>query len=538
MIKKIFKHFEGINGLIFAIYVAVIFTLRVLTLDNCNIWMILLSIAAVFFVSLLVCPKLFDWIRALKIPANTREYTKKERRIWFLIFFAVNFAVFFIRYVSVYPGGFVADNIYQYTQMINNSYNDWHPALHTFIFFTIPYKLTGNIGSIVFMQVIYLSFSCAYMEYVLMLYAGKKYSLITLIYILLNPGIQSLAVIPTKDTAFSIASMVLMTYTLHIFFTKGKWINKKLNIVLFSVFAVLAVIFRHNAILLILPLCIAVMFYIEKKQRIQITALFILIFISIKIPLYTVMQVKDAEKRCVEMAGMPMTIIANVVKEHPESLDDELKEFAYSIATQEAWNDYQCGNFNSIKWSKSGKNFNLDVLDDVGIFNVCRLAVKCIVIEPTSSLKAAAVLFNRVVAVDGDVDWHQYTETADNSVGIEKSGGGIIDDLFISYADIIMSTVFKYLFYFTGIINLIILSAVMAKMKFSKHWKKILLCIPLLIHNWGTMLLLSGIDFRFFIVSFFIFTSIILIILREDKSNSTEESEKIISERTLSKSKI
>ncbi len=524
LIKKIFKHFEGINGIIFALYVTVIFTLRVLTVDNCNIWMILLSIAAIFFVSLLLCPKLFDWIRTLKIPVDTQEYTVKQKRMWFLIFFAVNFAIFFIRYVSVYPGGFVIDSINQYTQMINNDYNDWHPALHTFIIFTLPYKITGNVGSIVFMQVLYLSLSFAYMEYVLMLYAGKKYSLITLLFILLNPGIHSLAVIPTKDIAFSIASMVLMTYTLHIFFTKGKWMNKKLNVVLFSVFAVLAVIFRHNAILLILPLFIAVMFYIEKKQRIWITALFILLFIIIKIPLYTVMQVKSAEKRCVEMAGMPMTIIANVVKEKPEVLDDELKAFAYSIAPQDAWDEYQCGNFNSIKWSKNGKKFNLEVLDDVGIFNVCRLAVKCIVIEPTSSLKAAAVLFNRVVAVDGNVDWHQYTETADNSVGIEKSGGGIIDDLFISYADIIMSTVFKYLFYFTGVINLIILAAVMAKMKFSKHWKKILLCIPLLIHNWGTMLLLSGIDFRFFIVSFFIFPSVLLLIFREEKVTSEKES--------------
>ncbi len=526
--KKIFKHFQGINGLIFALYVTVIFTLRVLTVDNCNIWMILLSIAAIFFVSLLICPKLFDWIRALKIPVNTHDYTKKERRIWLLIFFAVNFLVFFLRYVSVYPGGFVADNINQYTQMIENNYNDWHPALHTFIIFTLPYKLTGNIGSIVFMQVLYLSLSCAYMEYVLMLYAGKKYAAATMLFIVLNPGIHSLAVIPTKDIAFSIASMVLITYTLHIFFTKGQWMNKKLNVVLFSLFAVLAVIFRHNAILLILPLFIAVMFYIDKKQRIWITALFILLFLIIKIPLYNVMQVKDAEKRCVEMAGMPMTIIANVVKEKPEVLDDELKTFAYSIAPQDAWDEYQCGNFNSIKWSKNGKNFNLNVLDDVGIFNVCRLAVKCIVIEPTSSLKAAAVLFNRVVAVDGDVDWHQYTETADNSVGIEQTSG-TLDDLFISYADIIMGTVFKYLFYFTGIINLVILAAVMAKMKFSKHWKKILLCIPLLIHNWGTMLLLSGIDFRFFIVSFFIFASIMLIILGDNnKGNSEEESEKTL----------
>lgn len=524
MVKKFFKHFEGINGIIFALYVAVIFALRVLTVDNCNMWTILLSIAAIFFVSLLLCPKLFDWIRTLKIPVDTQEYTVKQKRMWFLIFFAVNFAIFFIRYVSVYPGGFVIDSINQYTQMINNDYNDWHPALHTFIIFTLPYKITGNVGSIVFMQVLYLSLSFAYMEYVLMLYAGKKYSLITLLFILLNPGIHSLAVIPTKDIAFSIASMVLMTYTLHIFFTKGKWMNKKLNVVLFSVFAVLAVIFRHNAILLILPLFIAVMFYIEKKQRIWITALFILLFIIIKIPLYTVMQVKSAEKRCVEMAGMPMTIIANVVKEKPEVLDDELKAFAYSIAPQDAWNDYECGNFNSIKWSKSGKNFNLSVLDDVGTFNVCRLALKCIAIEPASSLKAMSFLFNMAMSVEGEVNWHPYVEYQENEVGIERYEGGILDDLFLSYAHISMVSFLKYLFYFVGTINFIILAFLLARMKFLRDWKKIVLCGSLLLHNWGTTLLLSARDFRFFIVSFFIFPSVLLLIFREEKVTSEKES--------------
>ena len=73
----------------------------------------------------------------------------------------------------------------------------------------------------------------------------------------------------------------------------------------------------------------------------------------------------------------------------------------------------------------------------------------------------------------------------------------------------------KYLFYFTGILNLIILAVVMARMKFTKDWRKMLLCIPLLLHNWGTMLLLTGIDFRFFIVSFFVFPAVVLIMFKE-----------------------
>ena len=65
-------------------------------------------------------------------------------------------------------------------------------------------------------------------------------------------------------------------------------------------------------------------------------------------------------------------------------------------------------------------------------------------------------------------------------------------------------------------IKWIIIVMIFAKMKFKTDWKKMLLCIPLVIHNLGTMLLLSGIDFRFFIVSFFVFPSILLIMLKQN----------------------
>ena len=515
MLKKIFRHCEGLNGLIVALYITVLFTLQIFTLESYTTWTVLLIILAVFAVTWVLSPKLFSRIRKVNICEKNPEFCAKEKNIWLAVFFAVNFLFFFIRYISIFPGGFFLDNINQFTQVTTNNYNDWHPALHTFLFFTLPYKLTGQVGSIVFMQILYLSLALTYMEYVLMTYAGKKFALISMGFVLLNPAIQSLAVIPTKDIAFSISSVMVMSYTLHIYFSKGKWINNKRNLILFVLFAVLATIFRHNAILLILPLCIGVMFFIEKKQIIWLVSLFIALFFLIKIPLYALLGVHSAEKRTVEMAGMPMTIISNVIKEHPEKMDDELKEFAYSIAPQDSWNDYQCGDFNSIKWAKNGKDFNLDVLDDVGIVNICRLAVKSIALDPDDSLRAMAVLFNRVIAVDGDVDWHPYTETADNTVGVEKYTGGLLDDCFLTYAAVARTTVLKYFFYFTGILNLIILVAVLARMKFAEDWKKMLLCIPLLLHNWGTMLLLTGIDFRFFIVSFFIFPCIVLIIFKK-----------------------
>ncbi|MBQ7569504.1 MAG: hypothetical protein IJT22_01100, partial [Synergistaceae bacterium] len=65
-----------------------------------------------------------------------------------------------------------------------------------------------------------------------------------------------------------------------------------------------------------------------------------------------------------------------------------------------------------------------------------------------------------------------------------------------------------------GLINLIILICLIAKFKF----KKLFLALPLLIYNFGTMLLLSGADFRFFYYSIAIMPALVLMLLNENKN--------------------
>ncbi|MBQ8691767.1 MAG: hypothetical protein IJ520_01320 [Synergistaceae bacterium] len=62
-----------------------------------------------------------------------------------------------------------------------------------------------------------------------------------------------------------------------------------------------------------------------------------------------------------------------------------------------------------------------------------------------------------------------------------------------------------------GVINLIILICLLAKFKF----KKLFLALPLFTYNFGTMLLLSGEDFRFFYYSLAIMPALILILLND-----------------------
>ena len=61
-------------------------------------------------------------------------------------------------------------------------------------------------------------------------------------------------------------------------------------------------------------------------------------------------------------------------------------------------------------------------------------------------------------------------------------------------------------------INLAVIVSVLGKYNRKNECKRVFLCIPILIYDFGTMFLLSGSDFRFFYLNFSI-CPIIMIIL-------------------------
>ncbi len=77
---------------------------------------------------------------------------------------------------------------------------------------------------------------------------------------------------------------------------------------------------------------------------------------------------------------------------------------------------------------------------------------------------------------------------------------------------------FKYVFQYTGIMNLAVLCSVLAKNNLKKTggWKRSLFALPLLAYNFGTMLLLTGADFRFFYVSFLVCPVVVFAMFHAD----------------------
>ena len=467
----------------------------------------IISISEVISLLLLyICPKLLKFAEGLTIHNDPEG---KITRKFFVESLLISFAVFFSMYIIYYPGAFSPDSISQYTQAAGFvNYSDWHPALHTLFAFTLPLKVTGGwIGSIVLFQIIIFSLALAYMAYTLAEFGNIKYARLFLLYILINPATLGISIYPWKDVSFSVFAMLAMTFAVRVYFSGGEWLNSAKHVIIFVLIISAATIFRHNAILFTLPLLIAVMLYVSSwKKKFLLAAGFLLVIFVIKIPVYSSLGVESPKKRITETTGVLLTIMSNAVKETPNNLKSDVKEFVYSIAPEEILRKYYVtGNFNSIKW----RGISSDVIEQAGYAKIIYMAFRSLIESPLASLKGFFTLTDMVYSIAGPVDWDIIPGISGNKYEIKDSGINIMQKIFWLYVKITV-LLLKHVFWHIGILTLIMFILTLAKVR---DVKKLFLVIPLFTHNFGTMLLLSAHDFRFFYCTYLIAPIIYLVLL-------------------------
>ena len=457
-------------------------------------WMLICASADILIILLLICPVIIKFFNKLNIKIKSEDAHEKI----FAKSFAVSFIYLLIYYIIYYPGFFSPDSLNQIQEALTNQYLDWHPTLHTLLFFKLPLSLTFEwLGSMVLMQIILFALD---MTKTIYKYANFNYTCLALIYVLAAPVTPIIVLYPWKDIAFAIAAIFLMAFMLNIYYTHGKWLHDFKNLILFSVLLTFATIFRHNAVLFTAPLYLAVLIYANKKHAAIIFVLAALLFAFIKIPVYRYVNAAKPSYIQREISGLSMTMIGSAVKETPELLSQDILDFAYQVAPKERWYDkYITGSFNHIKFAGIDSKF----VESTGALKILKFMLRCVVQSPAASIKGFAALTNLVYGVVG------YT----GSLTL-PSKQNVKDHAFREFImeinknlQLILSPFFGRI----GVINLIILICLLAKFKF----KKLFLALPLFTYNFGTMLLLSGEDFRFFYYSLAIMPALILILLND-----------------------
>lgn len=517
---------KNINRIIFSFYLCAVLNSYLFLqfsplFEESTLYIILFLIIIVitFAIFYKLIPFLFKAIS--KISLSPQKSTKQKLLKIFLITFFICSSILIIWFLAFKPGCFSADSISQYRQALTGEYNDWHPTIHTLLFFTVPISIFHNVAAIVIIQLLLFAIVLSYSATIIYKYAGKKWCIISLVLILANPFVLNELMFPWKDVAFAIFALLSCTITLEIYKTRGEWCNKILHVIILASILGLTALFRHNAILFALPLIVFLFFFVQRKQWVKLFVLFLATVFIIKVPLYSILNVQPPDRRTEETAGLPLTILSNIAKETPEKLDEETSSFLYKVAPAEKYhNNYITGNFNSIKWS----GIDSEVINETGLPQILKMSVKSTVASPKPSLTAFIKLTQVVYGIEGEVsDKVIPYDTSNDEYGIRFSGNKTLNALATTYTNIYNDSILKYLSY-TGVTILIILIFILAKNNWHKQgWKKLLLCTPILFYDFGTMLLLTGPESRFFFINLIVYPTIIILSISSNTPNKTKQ---------------
>lgn len=480
------------------------------------VFLYILLAGALLCVAVPLLDRLVAGMRIAPAPAADA----RQKQACFILCAGVTFAVLLAYYLAFFPGGFSADSLEQLGQAMSGHYNDWHPVWHTLLSFTLPLKLTGGrVKAILLFQIVYYALAFGYMGMTVFELAGVGAAAAAMAYMLLNPSVTQLALWAWKDALFSVVTMLAMTCALRVYFSRGQWCERRGRTAMLAFWLANATLFRHNGVLFSGTMLLALLFLMNRRRWLRLAALTLAFVALVKGPLYACLQVEQPGSRTVETTGLPMTVIANAVKESPEKLDDETAAFAEALAPREVWESCVLGDFNSIKWQ-----VDWDVIEQTGAAGIVRMMLRCMRSAPEASMRALLMLTEQVYKIGGFDNRYQPPEIMPwhrTNLGIGTAQALPLQRLLRGYQKLVEKTPLHLAFGFVGFANLMVIAAALCRSDLSRasDWKRIALCLPMLAYNFGTMLLLTGKDLRFFSFSFLVAPLAVLLMLREQKTD-------------------
>lgn len=440
------------------------------------------------------------WLGTKKIQVLGEP--RKMNRKFGIVVFLIAVVILGVYYAAYYPGGIIIDSFNQWYQVDKGAYVDWHPVIHTILFMKLPSLICKSLAFVNLVQLIWIALSCMYLAMVMERWGiGRAGSAASVLVALAVPASTIVLSFCWKDTALTIFATLIAAQMMEIVYSEGRWLKDWLHVAVFSLVCALAMLMRHNGVLLVGPvLVLLVILFWKQIRRYALTAgiLTMVIVAGIKGPFYQILQVQNHSQVSAEMLGVPMTILANVLIHEPEKLDPECREFLYRIGDQELWEEnYKEGNWNSAKWM--GKDISNDVIEEVGTENVLKYTWDAVKSSPYYAYRAVVKLFDVVwKPLGNNVEWSYHASVDPGNVyGYETTGVPVLQRV-LDLAGRLSTTGGPLLTWgwYTGFYIFLLLFAGVSRLK--QGLTKCIFWLPVLAYDFGTALLLCGPDFRFF----------------------------------------
>lgn len=446
---------------------------------------------------------------------------KREKSIYFWGVFALCIVVLGTYYAAYFPGCYIGDCKGQLKQALTGKYYDWHPAIQTLLAYTLPLKLFHCVESIVPFQILCFSLSFAYLVWSMRkVQCPQILCILTVAFVLLSPVTGDIFCRPYKDSSLAVFAALAVAFYIQIVHSSGAWLDSKAHIALFAVSMALTTMMRHNAILFTLPLAVSAVVYACKLRKAAVVsiALSVVVMAGIKVPLYRALHVAHVKTPVVELTGLCMSIMGNAIVSTPELLPKEVADFLYEVAPKGAWEKYYKlrPGYNSIK----GEHItDSTVIEKAGIKKVIKYTLMTRSACKEATLQAFVWRTRFFWQIDGECTFYILGDPTPefSKIQLNKTLTKVLRKLLYAQKSIARHTLLVYpLYFFLGWMNLLLIVFAIINVYRGKNILLLLHAIPILCHNAGTTLLLTGNEFRYFYFTFPVAIPMLFIFLRQE----------------------
>lgn len=458
--------------------------------------------------SLIICAVFFGFVYFVLHHTSRHaplflKHCDAKKRFSRPLFWGVSAAVFvvYIMYLLAdYPGGFSPDTLWQWEQAHTLDFNDHHPFFHTLLFWLLT-RIWDSYTFMLLVQIAAFSLGFGYLAATMYAWGFRSVS---------DPAVhrhwcvflcntQHCPVLLERLRSIGFLFVLPFAYFQHSS-QQRRMAEKTRNWIASSILLACITLVRHNAILLTAPMLILLLLSYPRIRRISlklITVVLVLI-IGVKGPLQTFCGVEPVPSTYLETTGLPMTILCSAYALAPDTMPPEAYAFMETLAPQDQFAQlYQFRNYNSVKWAFS---FTENQLSPVPVSEFLGMVWKTAVGNPMLALRSVLELTAMVWELSGhhyDLSIAPYG-TPPAYVPISSQIQPIFEELFQVVDSAFAGSLVQKFTSQLGILNLALILALYFSIHKTHGWSALWIVLPILCYNFGTMLLLSDLDFRFF----------------------------------------
>ena len=420
-----------------------------------------------------------------------------DMRVFALAFLAA-LGVFGCTFAACYPGGVNYDVSNQWRQAHSGEFNNWHPLFHTLLMWLLT-RVADSYPFVVLVQMVVFAALLACLTAVLHRCGVPAWlALVVHTVVAVSLPVRNTLMYFGKDSAMTIGILALTIQAVHILYTRGEWLKKPLHVLALGLCLAYTSLLRVNALFFTAPFVLCV-FFAYRPQRKKTAAAVLVMALAMALvqgPLFGALDVVYPDNALEESIGVPMTILCDVRKTEPDKLDTETRLFMNSLAASKTWREtYVMHNYNSIKFT-----FPRELIAERSAGEILGMAGRAAWNAPRTAFKAVNGLTDIVWDVTGQGEGYQ---TVGNSGHIESAryGNATLNALgqkICRVWEIPMSWgVLAWLTENIGVQLLLLLLVTLWTLY--RHGPEVLLmALPTLMYDLGTMCLLASNDARFF----------------------------------------